>query len=241
MPDPARQIVFEAMEALPLSLIPFVESCLAASFGSDWRRDLAKRVNGLRFRGDGNVDWDQAALLKTMKVLWRGVFDHTLGVRSRAHVEELLDLRHRLAHFQPLSGGDAERALDTLARLARDIGAGALAEQFAGRRTALLAEQHVAARVPSAAKHTGSMADQIRSFVIETVAEPARAAGEAGFEVRAGDVHRAMELSNAMPNVCSAIGARKFEQQAGAVLRERMGPHAGASAIFRFVFAPRAR
>ncbi len=51
-----------------------------------------------------------------------------------------------------------------------------------------------------------------------------RAAGRAEITVRAGDVHNATGLSSAMPNVCSAIGAAKFEQVAEVTRSRRVGP-----------------
>ncbi|MEN3976915.1 DUF6884 domain-containing protein [Emcibacter sp. SYSU 3D8] len=81
-----------------------------------------------------------------------------------------------------------------------------------------------------------SQADQIRAYVIKQIADPVRAAGKLRFSVRAGDVHHATGLSNAMPNVCSAIGSKKFETAAGVRLVHRVGPHAGPNAKFEFEF-----
>lgn len=52
--------------------------------------------------------------------------------------------------------------------------------------------------------------------------------------IRAGDVHRDMGLTNAMPAVCSAIGSKKFLELAGASLIERAGPANGANVYFTF-------
>lgn len=79
-------------------------------------------------------------------------------------------------------------------------------------------------------------AERIRAYVIKKIAEPARLKGQDGFSVRAGDVHRAMGLSNSMPNVCSALGSKKFEQSADARLARREGPLAGSNVWFSFDF-----
>jgi 5-methylcytosine-specific restriction enzyme B len=47
--------------------------------------------------------------------------------------------------------------------------------------------------------------------------------------IRAGDVHQAMGLSNALPAVCSAIGSDKFGELAGVKLVTHAGPANGAN------------
>jgi 5-methylcytosine-specific restriction protein B len=47
-----------------------------------------------------------------------------------------------------------------------------------------------------------TQADRIRQFVIDRYIEQARALGRSEITVRAGDVHQAMGLANAMPAVC---------------------------------------
>ena len=84
-----------------------------------------------------------------------------------------------------------------------------------------------------------SKADDIRDHVLKRYAEPARRAGSKGFAVRTGDVHRALGLSNAMPNVCSAIESGKFAAAAGVRLAQRTGPRAGANVRLVFEFDAR--
>lgn len=79
-----------------------------------------------------------------------------------------------------------------------------------------------------------TQADRIRTFVLDHYISPARAEGRAEITVRAGDVHQAMGLSNAMPNVCSAIGGGKFEQLAELTRSRRTGPTNGANVYFQF-------
>lgn len=82
-------------------------------------------------------------------------------------------------------------------------------------------------------------ADQIRRYVYENCALPARVKGVNTFRVRTGDVHRDMDMSNRLPAVCSAVGGRKFADTYGLNLIEREGPAQGANVYFTFAFASR--
>ena len=73
------------------------------------------------------------------------------------------------------------------------------------------------------------LADQIRQYVLESIVVPARENGQSQIRIRAGDVHRAMGLSNRMPAVCGALDADKFYAQSGATLITRSGPKQGAN------------
>jgi hypothetical protein len=79
-----------------------------------------------------------------------------------------------------------------------------------------------------------SQADRIRKFALLRYVAPAKAQGRTEILLRAGDIHRAMGLSNAMPAVCSAIGSNKFSELASINAVERTGPVSGANAYFRF-------
>jgi 5-methylcytosine-specific restriction enzyme B len=57
-----------------------------------------------------------------------------------------------------------------------------------------------------------TQADQIRRFILDNYIQPARMAGTDVVTVRAGDVHRDMGLSNAMPSVCQALDGKKFAE-----------------------------
>jgi hypothetical protein len=82
-----------------------------------------------------------------------------------------------------------------------------------------------------------TQADHIRQFAIDHYVAPARAGGRSEFTIRAGDVHQAMDLANAMPAVCSAIGSNKFEQLARVTIVKRSGPANGANVYFQFSLA----
>lgn len=77
-------------------------------------------------------------------------------------------------------------------------------------------------------------ANRIRQFVRDHYIAPAKADGHAEITIRAGDVHREMSLTNAMPAVCSAIGSRKFDEFAGVTRTALRGPANGANVYFTF-------
>jgi hypothetical protein len=79
-----------------------------------------------------------------------------------------------------------------------------------------------------------TQADRIRQFVRDRYVAPARIDGRAQITIRAGDVHRAMGLVQAMPAVCSAIGSKKFVEIAGVTPINRIGPTHGANVWFTF-------
>jgi len=77
-------------------------------------------------------------------------------------------------------------------------------------------------------------ADLIREYVLKNYIDPSRARGQKEITIRAGDVHRAMDLRDAMPAVASALGANKFLEFAGIELIRREGPQNGANLFFTF-------
>jgi hypothetical protein len=78
------------------------------------------------------------------------------------------------------------------------------------------------------------LADQIRTYVIRAVIEPARAQGMSLVRVCAGDVHAGMDLENRFPAVCGALDAEKFLPLARVRLVERVGPKQGSRAEWVF-------
>lgn len=83
-----------------------------------------------------------------------------------------------------------------------------------------------------------SQADWIRQIALESYILPARAAGQEQVVIRAGDLHSAMKLKNAMPAVCSALHSEKFESFAGVTKLDVSGPANGANVYFRFAVTP---
>lgn len=77
-------------------------------------------------------------------------------------------------------------------------------------------------------------ADRIRQFAPDHYVALARVGGRSEITIRAGDVHQAMGLANAMPAVCSAIGSNKFNELASVTPGARTGPANGANVYFQF-------
>jgi hypothetical protein len=79
-----------------------------------------------------------------------------------------------------------------------------------------------------------SQANLIRQFTVDRYIAPAVAAGRDEITIRAGDGHREMGLTNAMPAVCSALGSRKFDEYARITRSALVGPANGANVYFTF-------
>lgn len=82
-----------------------------------------------------------------------------------------------------------------------------------------------------------TQAERIRQFVLDRYVKPSRSRGDDQVSVRAGDVHREMRLTSAMPAVCSAIGSTKFADLAGVTLSARAGPKNGSTVTFTFALS----
>ena len=87
-------------------------------------------TEALRYAGDDRMlvgkpvtEWDVSALLKLMWEAWNDVFAKTLGRAERSLVQELRDWRNKWAHQEPFSSDDADRALDSMARLLTAVSA----------------------------------------------------------------------------------------------------------------------
>ncbi len=79
-----------------------------------------------------------------------------------------------------------------------------------------------------------TQADQIRDFVNHNYIIPARQQGQGEISVRAGDVHRDMQLVQRLPAVCSALGSNRFEQEYNVSRIRIEGPTNGANAVFTY-------
>ena len=55
-----------------------------------------------------------------------------------------------------------------------------------------------------------SLADEIRDYIYQYYILPARNAGKTTIIIRAGDIHREMNLKDRMPAACGAIGTNLF-------------------------------
>src|SRR3954463_8093410 len=117
--------VGKALDLLREGLRPFVERELQAQYGKYWiteppgggRKELNCR------EGQGEPQMDVAVLLRLMWDQWNAVFRKTLGHADRSIVSELRDCRNRWAHQNAFSSDDADRALDSVARLLTAVSA----------------------------------------------------------------------------------------------------------------------
>jgi hypothetical protein len=119
-----QERVGKAMELLRAGLAPFVERELESPHPAQ-AGDAARRYLGDdRTAGRKPVaEWDVAALLKVMWEAWNDIFSRTLGRAERSLVQELRECRNRWAHQEPFSSDDADRALDSMARLLTAVSA----------------------------------------------------------------------------------------------------------------------
>lgn len=83
---------------------------------------------------------------------------------------------------------------------------------------------------PGAAKD----ADRIRQYVLEHYIESAREQGRDHVEVLVRDVHDALGLKEAWPNICQALGGRMFQDMAQVPEPERIGADQSSATRFRF-------
>src|SRR3990172_9448281 len=116
--------VGKALELLKSGLGPFVERELNNAYQAKAQAQAAVFMGEDRLLGKKPIaDWDSAALLKLMWESWNEVFRRTLGPSERSLVMELRDHRNKWAHQQAFSSDDADRALDSMARLLTAVSA----------------------------------------------------------------------------------------------------------------------
>ncbi len=102
-----------ALDQLRDALLPYISRELYQGIGSNWQEGLAPNTS-LQ---------DVSVLLKLFIEHWQTVFKRLLSQADRSYVSELLDARNRWAHQDAFSSDDTDRALDTAARLCRNIAA----------------------------------------------------------------------------------------------------------------------
>jgi len=119
-----QERVGKAMELLRIGLAPFVARELKSQHQAKADEEARRYFGDDRTVGKKPVaEWDVAALLKLMWEAWNAVFGKTLGRAERSLVQELRDCRNKWAHQEPFSSDDADRALDSMARLLTAISA----------------------------------------------------------------------------------------------------------------------
>src|ERR1035441_4082070 len=116
--------VGKALGLLKDGLRPVVERELKSQFGEQWQAELRNTLSDTRLGGGkGDALQDVAVQLVSMDRHWGAIFRNTLGKAERSLVNELLEVRHRWAHQDPFSSDDADRALDSMARLLTAVSA----------------------------------------------------------------------------------------------------------------------
>jgi predicted AAA+ superfamily ATPase len=119
-----QERIGKAMELLRQGLAPFVEREFDSFSKSRGASEASRYVGEDRINGKKPIlEWDVAALLKLMWEAWNEVFGKTLGRAERSLVQELRDWRNKWAHQEPFSSDDADRALDSMARLLTAVSA----------------------------------------------------------------------------------------------------------------------
>ena len=85
---------------------------------------------------------------------------------------------------------------------------------------------------------TTATADEIRAYVNRAFIEPARNAGRSSVTVVSGEVHKDMGLESRMPAVCSALDAKKFEEEYRVLKSRRDGPKQSSTVSWLFAIQP---
>jgi hypothetical protein len=83
-------------------------------------------------------------------------------------------------------------------------------------------------------KHT--ISEDVRDYVRREYIQPARRRGDVTVRIVAGEVHKALRLSNRVPTVCEALASGKFLEQNDLAIEQREGPPSGRSTTVTFVY-----
>src|SRR2546422_6480799 len=118
-----QERVGKAMDLLRDGLRPFAERELRAKHGDRWPSEVRAALSGRQLGQNKDLLQDVAVLLAVMDKAWGAVFGAILGRADRNLVLELIDVRNRWAHQEPFSSDDADRALDSMARLLTSVSA----------------------------------------------------------------------------------------------------------------------
>ena len=81
-----------------------------------------------------------------------------------------------------------------------------------------------------------SSADFIREHAVEGYVVPARRKRDRTFSINVGEVHRALELNNLVPSVCSALVSKKFLMENHLRLLSKTGPPSGKSTTVTYTY-----
>ena len=78
--------------------------------------------------------------------------------------------------------------------------------------------------------------EQVREYAVETYISPARRRRERAVSVNVGTVHKALQLGNRVPLVCSALESQKFLKENGLRLISKVGPPSGQSTTVTYTY-----
>ena len=78
--------------------------------------------------------------------------------------------------------------------------------------------------------------DLVRSYIEQNFVGPARREGRLEFSVVAGEVHRALGLSNRVPLVCQALRSKQLLTKNALELKSEAGPPSGLSTTMVFTY-----
>ncbi len=81
-----------------------------------------------------------------------------------------------------------------------------------------------------------SVSDSIRDHISEAYLKAALRKGELTFTVNVGTVHRALHLTNRVPQVCSALESKKFLEENRLKIVAKTGPPSGQSTTVTFTY-----
>lgn len=155
-------VVRAALESLSGVLDPYIEQITAKHVpaGKDWTVLLAAKdaEKGIRGKDYSRTDPQDQFRIITEPISSLGyIFNDHLSRGEQGFVGELRSVRNKVAHFKPFAPDDAVRALDTIERVMRAIGAVREADAVRGSRLDIL---------------RGSFEQQTRKAVREAVLLP---------------------------------------------------------------------
>ena len=81
-----------------------------------------------------------------------------------------------------------------------------------------------------------SAAQDVRDFVRKQYIEPARRKGQKRVRIVAGDVHRALNMQNRVPNVCTALTSKILLRENHLVIEEKEGPPSGLGTRMTYIY-----
>src|SRR5258706_12935340 len=83
---------------------------------------------------------------------------------------------------------------------------------------------------------TRSHSDRVREYSRKEYIEPARQRGDSTVRIVAGDVQKAVKLSNRAALVCQALKSHKFLKENHLILEKWEGPPGGVSTSVKAVY-----